>query len=464
MTGKEIITAAFKRQPTIRAPWVPFVGCHGGKLIGVSAYDYLQSGELIAKGLKRAVELYQPDGLPIMFDLQIEAEVLGCDLHWAEDVPPSVSSHPLSSDGGKSIVDLPEFSTEKGRFREIAKTLRIIKNDIGDDIALYGLICGPFTLALHLLGNEIFLQMYDDPNAIKSLLDFCSDIAKKTSDFYLNNGVDIIAVVDPMTSQISPEHFREFVTPAINPIFDHIRQCNALSSIFVCGDVDRNLECMCETHCDNISVDEQISIPKLKGLAEKYNKSFGGNLKLTVALLLGDEDDCRIEAIRNIDEGGTTGFILAPGCDIPYNVPEENIQAVSEMVHDDYKREIAKKTLAAKEFNFDYIQLPDYDNTDEIILDIITLDSSSCAPCQYMLEAAQKAVADLSIKTVIREHKIKNQDGIGMMCKLGVSSLPTICIDGKITFISIIPDKPTLQAAIHNRARQKDKLLQTVAG
>jgi len=464
MTGKEIITAAFKRQPTIRAPWVPFVGCHGGKLIGVSAYDYLQSGELIAKGLKRAVELYQPDGLPIMFDLQIEAEVLGCDLHWAEDVPPSVSSHPLSSDGGKSIVDLPEFSTEKGRFREIAKTLRIIKNDIGDDIALYGLICGPFTLALHLLGNEIFLQMYDDPNAIKSLLDFCSDIAKKTSDFYLNNGVDIIAVVDPMTSQISPEHFREFVTPTINPIFDHIRQCNALSSIFVCGDVDRNLECMCETHCDNISVDEQISIPKLKGLAEKYNKSFGGNLKLTVALLLGDEDDCRIEAIRNIDEGGTTGFILAPGCDIPYNVPEENIQAVSEMVHDDYKREIAKKTLAAKEFNFDYIQLPDYDNSAEIILDIITLDSSSCAPCQYMLEAAQKAVADLSIKTVIREHKIKNQDGIGMMCKLGVSSLPTICIDGKITFISIIPDKPTLQAAIHNRARQKDKLLQTVAG
>ena len=66
---------------------------------------------------------------------------------------------------------------------------------------------------------------------------------------------DIIAVVDPMTSQISPEHFRKFVTPAINSIFDHIRQRNALSSIFVCGDVDRNLECMCETACDNISVD-----------------------------------------------------------------------------------------------------------------------------------------------------------------------------------------------------------------
>ncbi|MFQ3621398.1 MAG: hypothetical protein SNJ78_10710 [Spirochaetales bacterium] len=39
--------------------------------------------------------LYQVDGQPVMFDLQIEAEVLGCELGWAEDAPPSVASHPL---------------------------------------------------------------------------------------------------------------------------------------------------------------------------------------------------------------------------------------------------------------------------------------------------------------------------------------------------------------------------------
>jgi len=458
MNGKEIIYAAFHRRRTPRTPWVPFVGCHGGKLIGVSADKYLRSGELIAKGLKRAYSLYRPDGLPVMFDLQVEAEVLGCALHWAEDTPPSVASHPLASHNGKSIADLPDFSVHAGRFPEIAKAFHIIKNDFGRDIALYGLICGPFTLALHLLGNEIFLQMYDDPDSVQDLLHYCANIAQKTADFYLDNGADIIAVVDPMTSQISPEHFQAFVAPAINPVFDHIRQRKALSSLFVCGDVDRNLECMCETNCDNISVDEQISIPKLKQLAQKYDKSFGGNLKLTVALLMGDEDDCRLDAIRNIDEGGDTGFILAPGCDIPYHVPEKNLQAVAEMVHDDYKREVAKKSLAAKEYNFDHIQLPDYDSCEEVILDIITLDSSSCAPCQYMVEAARKAVADLSVKTLIREHKIKNEEGVGMMCKLEVSSLPTICIDGEIAFISIIPDKPTLQAAILERAGRKSKI------
>ncbi|MFH1214486.1 MAG: uroporphyrinogen decarboxylase family protein [Candidatus Neomarinimicrobiota bacterium] len=448
---------AFRKEQTPRAPWVPFVGCHGAKLIGETAENYQKSGHLLAKGLKKAYALYRPDGLPVIFDLQLEAEVLGCDLHWADDAPPSVISHPLDSLNGKSTGDLPEFSPKKGRFPEIARAIEIIRQDFGKDLALYGLICGPFTLALHLLGNEIFLEMYDRPEKVSELLAFCSSIARQTADFYLQKGADIVAVVDPMTSQISPEHFRQFVTPALNPVFNHIRAAGGLSSLFVCGDVDRNLECMCETTCDNVSVDEQISLPKLRKLASQYGKSFGGNLKLTVALLMGSADDCRLEAIRNLDEGGDTGFILAPGCDIPFNVPEQNLQAVTEMIYDEYRREIARQTLAVREFNFDHIILPDYAKQKEVILDIITLDSASCAPCQYMVEAAVKAVSDLNIKTIIREHKIKSGEGVGMMQKLGVRSLPTICIDGQVKFISIIPDQPTLKAAILDAWQNKTR-------
>jgi len=453
--GRELVLAAFRREQTTRAPWVPFVGCHGGYLIGETAERYLKSGRLLADGLCKAVELYRPDGIPIIFDLQLEAEVLGCALHWADDAPPSVVSHPLDSINGQKLADLPPFSPDKGRYPEIGVALEIIRQDFGKDLALYGLICGPFTLALHLLGNEIFLEMYDNPAIVTGLLTYCSAIACQTADFYLQNGVDIVAVVDPMTSQISPEHFRQFVTPALNPVFDHIRAEGGLSSLFVCGDVDRNLECMCETNCDNVSVDEQISIPKLRDLAAKYAKSFGGNLKLTVALLMGSADDCRLEAIRNLDEGGDTGFILAPGCDIPFNVPPQNLQAVTEMVHDEYRREVARRTLSTHTVNFDWIILPEYSKQDEIILDIVTLDSASCAPCQYMVEAAARAVSGLPVKTVIREHKIKSGEGVGMMQKLGVKSLPTICIDGQVKFISIIPDQPTLKAAILEAANKK---------
>jgi MtaA/CmuA family methyltransferase len=455
MTGKELVLAAVRGEKTSRPPWLPFVGCHGGKLIGRSATEYLQSADLMVEGLKKANELYRPDGLPVMFDLQVEAEILGCNLHWAEEVPPSVVSHPLEED--KTLSDLPSFDQSKGRLPLIMETLERLTRDIGDDVALYGLICGPFTLALHLRGNSIFLDMYDSPEEVKQLIGFCADIAVKMADLYLSHGASVIAVVDPMVSQISPEHFEAFVTPAVNHVFDWIRENNGLSSIFVCGDVTRNLEVMCKTHADNISVDEQISMPDLRELCLREGKSFGGNMKLTAVLLLGSEDDSRREAIEIMDACGDSGFVLAPGCDLPYNTPPENLVAVSEMVHNQYQRDVARTAIGnAHEDSFEDVEVPQYKEHKEVIVDVITLDSTSCAPCQYMMEAVERAAGDAFVKVYINEHKIKARAGLGMMKKLGVQNLPTICIDGEIAFASIIPDVRTLVKAIEARAIAKN--------
>jgi len=446
MNGKELLLSALAGEETSRPAWLPFVGCHGGFLIGETATEYLQSADLLVKGLKKSKELYQPDGLPVMFDLQVEAEILGCDLHWADEVPPAVISHPLAE--GKTCSDLPTLDETKGRFPIVVQALETLKREIGEDTALYGLICGPFTLALHLLGNDIFLDMYDEEDEVLAVIDYCADICIQSADIYLNHGADVIGVVDPMTSQISPDHFEQFVTPAMNRVYDHIRARGGLSSIFVCGDVTRNLEVMVKTTADCICVDEQIDMANLRQLCAAENKSFGGNIKLTSVLLLGDENDAKMEAIDILEKSGSKGFILAPGCDLPYAVPVKNLQAVAKMVHDEYAREAAK-TLKAKEADsFEDIELPNYAVADGVILDVITLDSTSCAPCQYMMEAVRKAAQATDVKCYINEHKIKVREGIGMMVKLGVKNLPTICINGEVKFASIIPDQKTLVAAI----------------
>ncbi len=451
MNGKELLLSALRNEETSRPAWVPFVGCHGGFLIEKTATEYLQSAELIVEGIKKANELYRPDGLPVMFDLQVEAEILGCDLHWADEVPPAVTSHPLAS--GKKIEDLPEIDESKGRFPIVVQALETLKKEIGDDTALYGLICGPFTLALHLLGNDIFLDMYDEPEEVGAVIDYCAEVCKKSADIYLKHGADVIAVVDPMTSQISPDHFEEFVTPAMNKVYDHIREQGGISSIFVCGDVTRNLEVMVKTTADSICVDEQIDMANLRQLCAAENKAFGGNIKLTAVLLLGDEDDAKMEVLDIMEKSGNKGFVLAPGCDLPYAVPLKNLQAVAEMVHDEYAREAARSLKAKDADSFDDVELPDYHASEEVILDVITLDSTSCAPCQYMMEAVEKAAAATDVKCYINEHKIKVREGIGMMVKLGVKNLPTICINGDVKFASIIPDQKTLVAAIEEAVK-----------
>ncbi|MBN2448492.1 MAG: uroporphyrinogen decarboxylase, partial [Phycisphaerae bacterium] len=423
-------------------------------MIGVSAEEYLRSATLIEQGLTKALELYRPDGMPIAFDLQLEAEVLGCELRWATETPPAVVSHPLTQRG---IDDLPHFDASQGRFPIVLDALHAMKARVGDEIGLYGLITGPFTLALHLLGNEVFLKLRRDPEFASRVLEYCAGVGKLAAEAYLDNGADIIAVVDPMTSQISPKHFVEFVDPHVNAVFDHVRQKGGLSSMFVCGDATRNLECMCRTHCDNISIDENVPLELAKELGEKYNRSFGGNLKLTSALLLGNEDDAKLEALRCMEIGGTNGFVLAPGCDLPYATPEENLKAVALMVHDEYQRHVANTTLHARAaMHVAEVELPDYAGQPRVFIDVVTLDSASCAPCQYMMTAAEDAARQFGEQVVVTEHKISTREGLAFMLKLGVQNVPTICIDGQPRYISIIPDADTLVATIADAVARKN--------
>ena len=241
----------------------------------------------------------------------------------------------------------------------------------------------------------------------------------------------------------------------MNKVFDHIRERNGPSSIFVCGDVTRNLEIMTQTRADNISVDEQIDMAHLRQLCEAQGKSFGGNIKLTAVLLLGDEDDAKMEVLDIMAKSGSKGFILAPGCDLPYAVPVKNLQAVSDIVHDEYARETAKSLKTKEADSFDDIETPDYHAPRAVVVDVITLDSTSCAPCQYMMEAVERAAEAAHVKVWINEHKIKVREGIGIMVKLGVKNLPTICINGDPTFASIIPDQTTLVKAIEKAAIKK---------
>ncbi|MEX2607366.1 MAG: uroporphyrinogen decarboxylase family protein, partial [Kiritimatiellia bacterium] len=338
MTGKDILLKTLRYETTDRLPWVPFAGVHAGALIGVDAETFLKSADHIVVGLEAAKKRYQPDGLPVVFDLQLEAEVLGCTLAWAKETPPSVATHPM--DDSYDLSSLPEFSMENGRFPAVFDAVKRLKTSIGDDTALFGLLTGPLTLALHLRGEEFLLDMFDEEDGVATLMDYCTDITIDFAKAYLAAGIDVIAVVDPMISQIGPAHFEEVVAPSLNRIFDAVRDAGALSSLFVCGNATRNLQVMAQTTCDNICVDENVDLEKLGEVCRAAGKSFGGNLKLTTVLLLGDADATRRDVARCIREAGDgPGFMLAPGCDLPYACKAENLDVVAGIVHDDYQRQ-----------------------------------------------------------------------------------------------------------------------------
>lgn len=444
-TGLKLIEKAIKLESVERIPWVPFVGVHGAKLVGIDAESYLKSTDKIIEGVNKSIELYKPDGIPVLFDLQVEAEILGCKLAWSKDNPPAVVGHPLSEGVDLKSLTLP--TENDGRIPIILEATRKLREQ-NPDIALYGLITGPFTLALHLLGTDIFMKLFEDPEYVNELMQFCSDVAVKFSEMLIDAGCDVIAVVDPMTSQIDPMSFETFVSPFVTQVFDFVRAKNKYSSFFVCGHAQQNIEVMCDCKPDNISIDENIPLDFVKDIALNKGVSFGGNMKLTSVLLLGDEMDSKKDAIGCIDTGGKKGFILAPGCDLPMDTPVENLKAVTDLVYDEYLQQATREMEHTS--TLEPADLSGHWNDGKVTVDIITLDSGSCAPCQYMVEAVKNAASEFGDKVIVNEHKIKDADGIRMMMALGVKNVPTTCINGKVEFISQIPPKTKIVDAIKN--------------
>lgn len=84
----------------------------------------------------------------------------------------------------------------------------------------------------------------------------------------------------------------------------------------------------------------------------------------------------------------------------------------------------------------------------KVFIEIVTLDSRACSPCQYMVEMVQKVLPLFPDQIEWQESLIKTRAGMQRMKDLGVKKLPSILINNVVEFASIIPSEHQLKAAI----------------
>jgi uroporphyrinogen decarboxylase len=229
--------------------------------------------------------------------------------------------------------------------------------------------------------------------------------------------------------------------------FDAIRAAGRASSLFVCGDATRNLAPMAATGPDCLSVDENIDMEAARTITDAAGIALSGNLPLTTVMLLGSQADNQKCALDLIDRMGRKDFVLAPGCDMPYDTPRENLVGVSQAVHDGrairaYLEHYVRRDVAVA------VEMPDYDHLEGALVEVFTIDSATCAACGYMKAAADEAGAALGPRVEVVERKISTPQNIARARRLGLAHLPAIVINGKLAFSSVIPGRRALSEAI----------------
>lgn len=310
--AKQMLIDATMGKRTETAPWVPYAGVNCAYLIGEKADTYFKDPALMARGMVEAARRYHADGIPLTFDLSVEAESVGCELEYWEDNVPSVRTHLCEKQTPEELGMTPP-TQESGRWPVLFEAARIAKPELETlDCAMLGLMTGPLTLASHLAGVRIFTAVKKNKEFAHAVVRFAGKIAEQAARYYVEMGCDIIAIVDPVSSQIRPETFREFVTPNCEAAVRVIHEAGRASSFFICGDCTKVLEEVCRVGTHAFAVDEQLNLNFIRDVARKYKKGFGGNLKLTLALSLGLISP-REDALISLAAGGTHGYTFAPG-------------------------------------------------------------------------------------------------------------------------------------------------------
>ncbi len=236
------------------------------------------------------------------------------------------------------------------------------------------------------------MDLIEDPDYAEKMLSYTTEVAKAMCGYYIETGMDVIAIVCPLVSQISPTHFKKLLLKHYKEIFDYIRGQGVLSSFFVCGNATPNIEPMCLINPDSISVDENVDLVKAKEITDRYNIVIGGNIPLTTVMLYGTQQDNMKYVVDLLGKVSRERLVIASGCDMPYDLPvESSIGAKQAIQQTEYVRDILKSySVSGKDTH--KVVLPDYDTLKKPFIEVFILDSISCAACTYMMGAANNIV------------------------------------------------------------------------
>jgi [methyl-Co(III) methanol-specific corrinoid protein]:coenzyme M methyltransferase len=288
---------------------------------GLALHEVHHDAEKMARA---AASTFRLTGIPsaaLPLDLSAEAEALGAVLDFSHDDRFPLPAAPLVA-SVKDIV-IPSDAMARGRLPVIQQAIANLKQDIGNEVVISGMIPGPYTLLLLLVEpGRLFVEMKKQPDVVKQVLEQLSYFLAQVAHAYKNAGADFITIHDMGGSPgfIGPAKYEQFVFPAEKLLIAELPAPRVLS---VCGNTNKSMELLAQTGADAISVD-QTSDLAASSLLLKDTLLFG-NLDPVAKLYQGDKIQIA-EAVREAKAAGVDA--VWPGCDLVPMTPIQNIRAM----------------------------------------------------------------------------------------------------------------------------------------
>jgi MtaA/CmuA family methyltransferase len=281
-----------------------------------------------------AWERYGHDMIDLENGVAALASAVGCGVGFESDSSPPWVMHP-AIDRLEDVECLrPIDPACDGLLPEMLLATRLISERLGDHVFLLAEADqGPFSLASQIVGPETWFMALMDPDReplVRQLLQYATEQVITYARALVAAGAHMTGIGDSIAGPevCAPATYRRFAWPAEREVVGRLAADGVMVGLHICGDATAIVDDMVTTGSQLLAVDFTIDRRAAKAAA-RGRAALIGTVDPSGILALGTPEDVAAAATADLEAlapGG--GFILAPGCALPFGTPSANIEAL----------------------------------------------------------------------------------------------------------------------------------------
>ena len=333
--SRERVLKLFAGEKVDRIPVFSGMGnitVHGLKEHGYKFAEIHTDARKMADAAASTYKLFGFECAVVPFDMGIEAEALGCQInyysHREEGILYPTVKQPLAEKVVDLDIQIPSDLAGAGRIPTVTEAIRLLKEEMGDQIIIGSYILGPYLIAAQVVDvGDLAKACFKRPDLVTDAMKKTSELIISLAKIYRDAGADYITIREMGAGPdiLSPRIFKSLILPHLENIFTNIDSPNVLH---ICGDTNSIVDQMGACRADAISVEEKNNMSESRKILGPDALIFG-NIAGYNVLAVGKPDDVD-RAVKEAIAGGTNA--VWPGCDIWPDVPRENMEALMSAV------------------------------------------------------------------------------------------------------------------------------------
>ncbi len=256
-------------------------------------------------------------------DLSVEAEAFGATIRMDDWEVPSVVGRFLTDGGGIGALPIPRIGTK--RTGVYLSTVRRLRARVGGALVLGGMI-GPFSLAGRLFGvSEALAETMGEPELMHTLLEKTTDFLVSYARAFKEAGAHGVIIAEPTAGLMSPASFRQFCTPYVRQIVTAVNDNDFQVILHNCGARIVHLAPSLETGARIFHFGKPMDIVAALGQVPD-DVVLCGNLDPSEVFVNGTVAEVRMKTEKLLAATAQhTNFVISSGCDVPAQVPMQNL-------------------------------------------------------------------------------------------------------------------------------------------